>query len=176
MSVSKRMILGGLTACMVIVACQSSTTNDVGAQSTSTIDGGAQSTSAAYNGPHTMECSNGPPLTAEPPYGTWSTESVLPRCVPRCGEQRQPGALAELRYAVSALPSGACAHDGELCEMAAGSVTTCPEFGSKICDLSDFECRCANGSWQCITRAQGEGNCPCQVDAGQADANLPDAG
>jgi hypothetical protein len=83
-----------------------------------------------------------------------------------------PGATGEARYPIAALPSGTCPNEGETCEMAAGNVTTCPEVGSKICDLTQFQCRCANGTWECFTAAQGGGICPCDVDASaHADAS-----
>jgi hypothetical protein len=129
--------------------------------------------SSGYDGPHSTECSNGPPYDLQnyPPFGnsTSSEERMLPECVPRCGaEQKYTG-----RYAIAALPSGRCAYDSERCTMGASNVVTCNGL-TRACDLSGFECVCAEGAWRCYVTFPGSGVCgQCiELDAATSDARL----
>jgi hypothetical protein len=117
-------------------------------------------------------CSTGAPYTnaSFPPYQPNARGGTLPECVPRCGAGQKYQGVGVSSYGIESLPSGSCSNDGEACTMAAGTTQTCPGRATQSCNLSAFECSCANGTWSCVMTSQGAGICtPCtQPDGGSA--------
>jgi hypothetical protein len=104
-----------------------------------------------------------PPLSSMPP------SDFCVECTPRCGAIKYPFNGDEY-YTDADLPAGACANEGEKCDMDA----TAPLFSCNGivhgCALNTYRCTCANGKWSCGMTSQGAGACGRCEDSGITDA------
>jgi hypothetical protein len=63
---------------------------------------------------------------------------------------------------MSAVPTGHCDYDGEVCLMQAIRLMCLGNQG----DLYNVECRCADGSWACVGEWSSGSVCDYAVDGG----------
>ncbi|MBX3208302.1 MAG: hypothetical protein KF764_24865 [Labilithrix sp.] len=145
-------------AVAVLVACSSS----------------EDASDGAYDGPRSA-CSTGPAygLGTEFPELEQGSANGAPECVPRCGEQKGSFAPYGVVLPVSALPSGACAYDGEVCGSSAVRTLECPDGRTIACSLTPYACRCEGGDWKCYAGVQGASACVC---TGPSDDSAADGG
>ena len=102
-------------------------------------------------------CSTGPPVTAAELVRA-SPPQAKAMCVPHCGELHYGNSGAPF---ISALPSGTCAHEGEVCAMAAEIPVYCAGvYAGGAADV--FNCTCQAGMWSCGRVVSGgvEVSCP----------------
>lgn len=129
-----------------------------------------------YDGPQSS-CSTGPAYpfdTTFPPLDPKVTVRA-PGCVARCGAVLEPHDYYGTPWSIDALPSGACTHDGEICQVERGAVRTrtCDDGRKVACSLTPYACRCEGGTWRCYQGPQGASACVCSL----LDSGVPlDAG
>ncbi len=122
----------------------------------------------SYDGTRSA-CSTGPAyeLSTDFPQLTEEVERA-PECVPRCGVEKRQLSHYGTTWTIAALPSGACAHDGEVCGMGAVRTRECPDGQTVACSLTPYGCRCEKGSWRCYAGAVGASACICtNIDGGR---------
>lgn len=132
----------------------------------------------SYDGPRSA-CSTGvahDDLNASFPQAPLDQRwSDAPECVARCGEQKKSVGHYGITWTVSALPSGSCSYDGEVCSMGAVRTRECPDGRTVACSLTGYACRCEDGNWRCYSGPQGASACLCSVPVpvdGGADSGL----
>lgn len=132
-----------------------------------------------YIGPRSP-CSTGPAYAWDATFPEGPRESPHPVCIQRCGTHPtmlwgDRGGVAPM---IDAVPSGACAYEGEACSMVAVRPCCGPEGDHGQALL--FECRCRGGAWTCAATYHG-GVCACTDGGaggtdGGSDGGSEDAG
>lgn len=121
----------------------------------------------------TEACTTADPYPLDAIFPSLDREPAdVPECTKRCGDDSQGvwGAGGGPSPLISALPVGACANEGNVCQMTAVRLS-CPEDSMTQGILFDFECECVSAVWSCRSRylAGGAGGCVRDPEAG-ADA------
>lgn len=112
-----------------------------------------------YIGPRSP-CSSGPAHAWDATFSEGPRESPHPVCIERCGTHPRMlwGDRGGIAPTIDAVPSGACAYEGEACSMVAVRPCCGPEGDHGEALL--FECRCRGGAWTCAAAHHG-GMCSC---------------
>ena len=119
-------------------------------------------------------CSDGPrwPNGTQFAYERGAPSDAGP-CTPHCGPNAKASALwgsMTMNLTSAALPSGACAHEGNTCTMGAEWLGPCPAGGLAEGPLDVFICRCTSGRWGCTIDATApsatDWTCTPPADAG----------